>query len=469
MHLIWYAFLFAWTVYTMQRHGIGRTFGLCLIPAVLLFNFAQSINMPLLPNITSLNVVLYGTLAGLVFRPGELRKIRWNFLDTCVVLLVIPVFITTFMNGAQPSTPGGPPEPATLKLAQRYAMEFACAYLFPYFMARIALQDADARRVTLKVLCSLSIFIGVLTAVESSGFRPNVTARTLYQLKLNTTTVGRPSSMVFTRFGMARAIATAGQQIDLGNVGVLVGTMILVLIPATGASWISPLSVGGILGAGAMVFGSVSMTSWFGMGVAFLCYGLFTQRGFGKYFVLPILVLLFGFMVVQTNRMVNEPPVGDRPGTDVGDSTWIRTKIMQDAWPMATDAGAFGMGTGADVSKVGVGSVDNSFLLFMIQFGWVFVALWLLMLFVAAWKGTQLLSRASTTSERLPAAAMVAGVIAITASMYTVYYGFCYANLFTALIGMVAGMWQMMNAPRPAAVSLHGGVPPHGYAMAGVR
>lgn len=453
-YLVLYLFLFVWTVIVMQRYGIGRTFAWCLLPAVLLVNFAQSVPMPLLPNLTSLSMVLYGVCVGLVFRWHELAKIRWNWLDTMVVLMLVPVFVTTMMT-------------ADLKLAQRQTMEFGVTWLFPYVMARIALQDADARLWALKTVCVLSIFIGFLAAVESSGFRPNVTARALGYFNLNTTTNARETSMVFKRFGLARAIGPAGQQIDLGNVGVLVGTMILILIPATGSKWTSPLHAGGILGAGAMVVGSVSMTSWAALFIAFVAFGLLTRPGIGRHFVILILLAEVGFMLLTSSSMINQPPVGERPGTDVGDSQWIRIKIMQDAWPMVSSSGWFGYGAALDITAVGVGSVDNAYLLFVMQTGWFSLFVWLALMIVIALKATAALSRAYTDSERLPLAASIAGVLAILFAMYTVFFGFVYAILFACVLGMLSTMCQLLARQRPATVSLQGGMPPAYGMMAG--
>lgn len=466
MHLVLYLAIFSWTVYVVYRHGIGPAFGLCLLPAVVLVHFAKGVPMPLLPNLSSLSMVFYGTIAGCVLRPQPLN-VRWNLIDTAMCLILIPIFFTTWMNGGQPVVIGGPPDPPSLKLAQRYVTETAVTFLFPYFMARVALQQIDGRKWTLRAACAVAIFVGFLSAVESSGVRPNITARTLGLLQWNTTTNARPASMVFKRFGLARAIATAGQQIDLGNVGVLVGTIILILVPATGAKWTSPLVVGGILGSGAMVVGSVSMTSWAAMVIAVVGYALFTRPQIGKYFVLPVLLACFGFMVYQSYTMISAEYVGDnRPGDAVGDSKYIRYKIMQDAWPIAQDAGFFGYGSGANVSKIGVGSVDNSYLLFVIQTGWLSLVLWVFLFFTIALKGAGALGRVNTPSEQWPLAAMLAGFLGIVFAMYTVFFGFCYAVLFAAVIGMISSMCQMLAGQRQAAVSLHGGMMPHGFPVA---
>ena len=469
MYYLLYLVLLAGTVYTMQRHGFGRTFAWCLLPAVLLVNFSKSVTMPLLPNLTSVSIVFYGVMIGLIFRWRELGRLRWNAIDTCMTLILVPIFVTTFMNGAlDPASPINAPTllPGSLKLAQRYTMEFGVNWLFPYFMARMTLQDGAGRKAMLNVLCALSIFMALLTVVESSGLRPNITARTLYRFQLNTTSVGRPDSMVFKRFGLARAIATAGQQIDLGNVGVLVGTMILILIPATDSRWTSPLSVGGILGAGAMVVGSVSLTSWAGMVVAFGCYFLFTRPRLGRYFIVPILLAEFAFMLLQSYSMLNAD-LGERPEDGgAGDSKWIRVKIIQDAWPVASSAGLFGYGYGVDTRHIGIGSVDNSYLLFVLQVGWLGLLVWVLLLVVVIFKAAKAMSRVQTSTERLPLAAMTGGVLAITFSMYTVFFGFCYAILFGCVIGLLSSMSQMLAGQRAAAVSLHGGAMPHGFPVA---
>ena len=448
MNKVLFLFLFVGAFQSMVRHGVGKTFAYWLLPALMLVFFAKSMSMPGIPNLTSTNMVLYGVACGLPFCWQELRKIRWNMLDSAALLVLIPVAITTTLSTGD------------LKLGQRETMETACRWIFPYFMARIAIQDAEARRATLRVVCILTIIIGMVTAVECK-LKPNLASRVLERLQWNTVA----NDGVLTRWGLARAMATAGQPIDLGCMGALAGTIILILLPATGTSWKNPLPLCGILGAGAMSFGSVSNTAWGATAIAFIAFYLLTRPNLGKWVVLPVLLLMLGTMFYLSNSMLNEPYNQERPEGALASSRWIRVKIMQDAWPQASTAGWFGWGAQLDTTKIGIGSVDNSYLLFVLQTGWFSLTVWLVMLIVMAMKGSAALSRAGPMSERAPVAAALAGLLGIVFAMYTVFFGFTYAVMFHIVLGMLSSMCQLLQQARPAGLTRQGGVPPQGYAM----
>ncbi|MDB5326648.1 MAG: hypothetical protein JWM57_2217 [Phycisphaerales bacterium] len=448
MNKVLFLVLFIGAFQSMVRFGVGKTFAYWLLPAVMLFNFAKSLPMPGLPNITANNMVLYGVFCGLPFCWQELRKIRWNILDSASLLVLIPVAITTTMSTGD------------LKLGQRETMETACRWIFPYFMARIAIQDADSRRSILRSVCVMTAVLGLLTAIECK-LKPNMTARFFEKLQWSTVA----NDGVLTRWGLARAMVTAGQPIDLGCLGVLAGTIILIMLPATGTSWKKPLPLAGILGCGAMVFGSVSNTAWGAMVIAFLGFYLLTRPNLGKLLALPVLLLMLGTMLYLSNGMLNEPYNQERPEGALASSRWIRVKIMQDAWPQASTAGWFGWGAALDTTAIGIGSVDNSYLLFVLQTGWFSLTVWVLMLLIMAIKGSVALARAGPISERAPVAAALSGLLAIVFAMYTVFFGFTYAVMFHIILGMLSTMTQMLARPRMAGVTMQGGMPPHGYAM----
>ena len=448
MNKVFFAFLILGGMYTMYRYGIARTFAWLYLPSILLFNFAKAQNMPGIPNLATPTAIGYGVLMGIGFRWHELGKIRWNLLDTMMVLMCIPTFATTLAV-------------QDLWNAYRETAEFAFRWLMPYFLARLAIQDADGRVQMLRSLSVCAVIVGVLAAYEAR-IRPNETARVLHLFSLDETS----NVMVMYRFGLARAIATAGQQIDLGNCGLITGSMILILIPATGYSWRRPIALAGILGAGAMVFFCVSFTAWFSMVLAFILYAVLSRPGMGKYLIVPILLIEVTGMVGVSYKLLHEKISEERPDDQLEASKWIRTRIIQDAWDQCMGSGWFGAGKNLDVTNIAVGSVDNSYLLFIMRTGWFSLGMWALFAMVIALKGAAMLGRTRTPSERYPAAAGMAGILAILFAMYTVFFGFAYCIMFCALLGMVSSMMQLLARPRvPVEQIAFAGAP--AYAMAG--
>ncbi|MGN6726277.1 MAG: hypothetical protein ACTHLZ_10190, partial [Tepidisphaeraceae bacterium] len=306
------------------------------------------------------------------------------------------------------------------------------------------------------------VIIGLCSAWEAR-LEPNKTARILHKLQWDETS----NVMVMYRFGLARAIATAGQPIDLGNTGLIVGAMILILVPATGTSWRSPMAIAGILGASAMVFFCVSFTAWFSMVLAFLFYFLLSRPGLGKYLVVPILLIEITGMVGISYKWLHTPISEERPEDQLEASKWIRTRIIQDAWSKCIDSGWFGFGKSLDTSDIAVGSVDNSYLLFIMRTGWFSLGAFVVFMLVVAAKGAAALGRARTASERYPAAAAVAGCLAIFFAMYTVFFGFGYAILFCCLVGMLSTMSEMLAARAPAMTIGYAGAPTYGTPVGG--
>jgi len=449
MNKVLFAFLILGTFYTMYRHGFGRAFAWFYLPAILLVNYAKAMNLSGIPNLATPTAVGYGLLMGVFFRWHELRRIRWNLLDTMMVLLLIPQFLSVL---------------ATLDAwnAYRETAEMAFRWLVPYFVARYALQEPEGRRATLRSLAVCAVIIGLCSAWEAR-LEPNKTARILHKLQWDETS----NVMVMYRFGLARAIATAGQPIDLGNTGLIVGAMILILVPATGTSWRSPMAIAGILGAGAMVFFCVSFTAWFSMVLAFLFYFLLSRPGLGKYLVVPILLIEITGMVGISYKWLHTPISEERPEDQLEASKWIRTRIIQDAWSKCIDSGWFGFGKSLDTSDIAVGSVDNSYLLFIMRTGWFSLGAFVVFMLVVAAKGAAALGRAQTASERYPAAAAVAGCLAIFFAMYTVFFGFGYAILFCCLVGMLSTMSEMLAARAPAMTIGYAGAPTYGTPVGG--
>ena len=420
-------FIFVSALACMYRWGIGKTFAYVYLPAILFFNSAIPMSLKGIPNLTASSAVGYAVCVGLLFRWHELKALRFNVIDAMMLLLLIPPAISTGTNtGAWES------------ISQTGELFFV--WIMPYLMARIALQDAESRKAALTVLCVCAGAIGFMAMIEAR-LKPYAFSRALEDLNLIRT---NGNVQVLWRFGLARAMATTGQPIDLGACGVLLGSMILLLTPAVGRKWHNALPLIGILGCGAMVVCSVSFTGFLAMVAAFGMFVTFSIRGMGRWLVVPAIICIIGAMAFQTNKWVNQELSTDRPTEQAAASEWIRVRIVQDSWDIATSSGPFGYGKYLPTDKIGVGSVDNAYLLFIMQTGWTYLLGWLILMVVLAIKGAVALKHAGgVPSMRFPMAAGLAGCFAIFLAMFTVFYGFVYALLLCVLMGMISSMTQM--------------------------
>ncbi|HEX8341110.1 MAG TPA: O-antigen ligase family protein [Tepidisphaeraceae bacterium] len=445
MHVIVLATIAVVAFAILATYGLGRTFALVYLPAVLFFYGVKEVSVPNVPNLNAFTAVGYPVLLMLPFCWREVRQLRFNVLDLFVALMFIPTSISAVLN-------------TSLWDGISRAGDQFFVWIVPYFLGRICLQDVQARSAALKTLC-VSVIVIAMLAVFEARLRPYFVSRTLAPMGLNTVAAGQ----VFTRFGFMRAQVTLGHSIDLGLCGTLCGTMILILAPSVGRKWTEPLPFVAIGACGVMVVSSISFTAFGAMTAAIVLYLLFQQRWLGNKLVVPaVACLLVGISLVMGEMLTRD--VSERPTDKLEESAWIRAKLLQDAWPAALDAGAFGKGRYLNVSDIGSGSIDNAYLLFVMEYGWVYLACWVVLALTVAWKGTQLLRMAGAPEKRMPAAAAMAGFVASLLGMYTVYYGFVYATLVCVLMGMIASMYQLFRYP-PVVAPMAAIPMPQGFPM----
>ena len=140
---------------------------------------------------------------------------------------------------------------------------------------------------------------------------------------------------------------------------------------------------------------------------------------------------------------------------NLADSANVRQFIVQSAWPYASTAGFFGYGRTVGARDMGLESVDNGYLLFIVRNGWLYFAAFVLLLFALALFGGRAVFRVGAGRARMPVAAGVAGLLGIMLGMYTVWFGFVYARLFVILMGLTVSMCQeVMTRTAPAAEAL---------------
>src|SRR4029079_15682025 len=78
---------------TLYR-GAVVAFVTLYLPALLLLNTTQKINLPGLPDMNVTFGIVYGILGGLVLKGGEAFPFKWGFMDTLMLLLTLSTIIT---------------------------------------------------------------------------------------------------------------------------------------------------------------------------------------------------------------------------------------------------------------------------------------------------------------------------------------------------------------------------------------
>ncbi|MEM7808267.1 MAG: hypothetical protein AAF561_09175, partial [Planctomycetota bacterium] len=195
-----------------------------------------------------------------------------------------------------------------------------------------------------------------------------------------------------------------------------------------------------------MVLTSMSFTSYVAVSAIGGLLLLLRASRIGAYALLPIgLVALIGYSAMSQHFIETEPEAPAWEHYEQSDETsgplYVRHFIVHSAWEGMREAGVFGIGkTKYEPSHFGLASIDNSYALFVLNFGWGYLVLFLLTAFVIAFKAMMALVYVDNGASRLPLAAGVAGVVGTALGMYTVFFGFVYATLFWMLLGMLASM-----------------------------
>lgn len=440
MALLVLLFIFVAALVVTMSYGLTRTAVYVYLPVVLCLIQLHPTKLPGIPDLTSISAIGYAIVFVLCFRASEFKLVRFNMLDG----LMLCLFGWTMLSFV-----------ATTGLWQAISAGGSTffTWLMPYALGRVVMLDADARRRLLPVVCLATIVTGLLAMIEAR-LMPFVVSRMVEE---KTGLISTFNTMVMYRYGFARSQVLTPHPIDLGNVGVLLGTIILILTPVLGRRWNQPLPLMGILGAGMMVFASISFTCFFALAAAIGFYIAFSLRGLGPRLVLPALCGIILGLVAMTAFLLGRDV--DLENTDFANaaegSLWMRTVIVQGSWKVAQVAGLFGFTGEIPGEKIGTGSIDNAYMLFIMRRGWPYIVLWALLGLGLAWRGTTALARTRSAAERYPMAAGLAGLMAILLAMYTVWYGFVYAQLFVFVLGMVVSMTQMFEQREKAPALQH--------------
>lgn len=424
-------FFLAALIQTIRR-GPGYVFAYVYLPVELLLSTVAPAKVEPLPDITGPVAVSYGLIMGM-FISGRFAFFKPHFIDLLVVLCSVSIIITGYVNG----------EFWTIVSATGNE---TLRWLVPYYMARLAFRDATVRRQIGLSLCFIAMAMGVIGMIEFRLF-PLFFSRLLLDLGM----ANVYNQMVLGRFGFFRAMVTAEHPIDLGNVGLLLGGLIPALCISGGVAMKDWRVMGGLAGAAMVLISSMSFSCLAGAAVAFGIYLVLRYVRGSENLLIPgtlaVIAAGFAFTIHLINIDINtiRPTDGGQVVAFDG-SYYIRVFIIQNSWnSYGQSAGLVGYGDdGIKKEVLGLESVDNSYMLFLMRRGWLHLILRLVMAVSIAYIGWKMLKRARGQSQRAPAAALVAVLIGIMVSMYTVWFGFVYAILWTCTLAMAVTMRQMM-------------------------
>jgi len=411
------------------RKSVGAAFVYAMLPSLLIAYTVTPINVQKLPDVGTVPAASYGIMLALMVR-GWRRTFGLGVIDWLVLAMfawrIVAVCVSAkIWTGV--STLGSD----TLNI------------LIPYFAARATFVDREWRLKACVVCCVAAMFLAAVALVEMRLTPQFFSRQVLRPLGLTSASW----EMTLKRFGLFRAQASFVHPIDLGNGAAILGSMILALGLTSGKRIWTWWRVGGFLGTVVMAGASLSFTSYVaGLAIVVIFSLLLAHRSLAV-LLIPIGLATLMFYVDLTRQWTSTQPEAPvflpyESADETSGSVYIRHLIVHRTWPMASEAGVFGYSQdGFDpVRSFDLLSIDNAYVLFVLEYGWGYLVLMLLLGFVVAGAATRALLRLPGGPDRAPLAAGTAGVIGTFLGMYTVFFGFVYGVLFWILIGIVQSM-----------------------------
>ena len=324
-------------------------------------------------------------------------------------------------------------------------------YLGPYFLARVMFTSAEMRRRALWI-CVICILIIAFFALIEMRLWPYFLSRNLKSFGLFT----GQNTMVLERFHLFRTQTTFDHPIDMGNSCLLVTALIVVMAMTTSVGLKNIyVQLAIVAGLGAS-FSSLSFTAWVGIFASFAIFCTLWLLPFSRKLVLVAVLIMFGGFGYMTNKLYHtdvearQEEEDAEKGQTVQDSMLVCAKIVQNSWPFASTAGLFGWGNTIRHSQLALESVDNSYILFTMRRGFVFLILFLMLPVSLAIRSVKAFRNATFKQQALPLAVALASVLGIMTAMYTVWFGFAYSVLWTIMVALAASMMDVLRGEIPS-------------------
>ena len=421
---------------------VGATFAYVLIPTLLLFYNVAAIGVSGLPDVGTLSAISYGVMLALACRGWE-RPFDFHWFDFLYLSLVVQKVV------------------AGMAVEQIYTgvSTFGQQFLdvvVPYFMARAAFHSPHYRLRAAMVVAGLAVPMAMLALIEMRLY-PLFVSRTLKGFGLSEVAW----VAVQQRFGLFRAQVTFSHPIDLGNGGALLLCVLTVLATTSGRRLTTPWVAAGVAAGFTMIMASMSFTSYICVSAIGGLYLLIRFVPLGSYLLVPIVLTAIvgysGLTMHFVETPLDRPSWEDVESGEVGATEgpyFIRHLIVKRTWPAVATAGLFGHGQVTNPQRdFGLESIDNAYMLFALDDGWLYLVLFLAMAVGVCLMTSWAAAKIPYGPARTPMAAGAGGIVGTILGLYTVFFGFVFAQLFLVLIGLTVSMVQAVyertgDAPR---------------------
>ncbi|HEY1683561.1 MAG TPA: hypothetical protein VGG19_02265 [Tepidisphaeraceae bacterium] len=429
--VIFLAFLTGGLIAAMSGLEIG--FVCVYFPCQLLFSAVDQIPIAYWPHISPPHAAIYGVLVGSLLSGRRFPRIRLGLLDAVMVLFPIAVATSTAVT-------------SDLHFAANRFDTQLMEWLAPYFLARLAFTSEKARAICVQLLCYSLLGLAVFGLIEFR-FIPYFISRHLQGWGLWEGANG----LVYHRFGFMRAMLAFGHPIDLGNVMLMFIGMIPVLALTSEIGMSKWYVKAGWACAFFLLVTAISFTAYFGVVAIAAVYLFLKYVRFSRRMLMPMALVGITVIAIYTSIVLSEKMPPRPPSSDIfAESLWIRELIVHRGWTMAKVAGWFGYGVSLSEDQLQLASVDNAYLLMVLTYGWVTLFVFLLIPIVLGSHLSRALKRAQNEFEARPLMIAAATITGIMIAMYTVWFGFVYANIYVVLLGFSATLADFFLAPRVA-------------------
>jgi hypothetical protein len=426
--------IFAMAFFVALVRGVGWAFALVYIPALILFNQVPELTLPHVP-LKAQFAPIYAILLAMPFRHESLR-FRWCAVDTIIVLLLTSSTITGWTTGEFETGINSFRQELTIWVA-------------PYFLARMVFHKWETRRLALYVMIGLIAILSVLALIE---FR---LTPYFYLHVLQNIGMGNPiHSMAYIRYGFFRVSGTVEHPIYFGNMCVVLLGMTAVLARTSGMRLLNPWVALALFGAAGCVITSISFTPYVAMTAGSVFFLILIAMPYARKLLVPLVLVVitgvFAFTYHAANTKLGDKPEGDLPG-----SFWTRKLIITESWKKAVTAGPFGYGRWLDFSDddFDLTSVDNSYMLFTMSYGWVYTTLWVSIAVFFAIRMTIAFNHVRHRSQVFPLAVATATVLGLMVSMYTVWAGGEYRVVWAIMLGLTNTLIDSVLETSPSQAS----------------
>jgi hypothetical protein len=424
--------------------GPGWCFVLVYLPALMLFSQVQELTqIPHLP-ISAATAPLYAMLLSIPINGGSF-KLRWNSLDTVCALLLVSGAITGWTT-------------ALFESGINIFRTDLLNWMLPYYAARIAFRDWDKRRAALYAVVPVMFFIWCMAAIEFR-FIPYFYLHMMQSAGM----ANKVPVMSYNRYGFYRVAGTVEHPIYFGNMSVVLVGLIAVLATTAGYRLRKPVVLAAVAAAVCCLAMSISFTPIVGAFSALLFFVTLMYFPYARKLLFPGVAAIAAGLFIFTYTVAHEP-LGLKPEGQLPGSLYTRKLIISQSWKIAVNAGPFGNGLLADYSDVEgfeLASVDNSYMQFTMNRGWVYTALWSSICLAVALQMTKAFLSVRHKSQVFPLAVSAAVSLGLMLSMFTVWAGATYTIFWFVLLGLANTLAdQVIEAAKAVPAAAPGAAAP---------